>query len=170
MKQEITETYTFNPQDYHNGLRKTDGKSFRDVVKEFEYDFHNRHSCEYADFLYANASTMHLLEKACGAAPFLSYGMYLTQGTTFDAVKDPFLNHGMEKYSRNITVYGIDSAYMKTTDGQYIGIDEEKDIYPLTLLIDDTMRDGTLRLASPTSDDDEGDENVVIDSPKFAYV
>ena len=59
---------------------------------------------------------------------------------------------------------------MKTTDGRYIGIDEEKDIYPLTLLIDDTMRDGTLRLASPISEDDEGDENVVIDSPKFAYV
>ncbi|MDE5574159.1 MAG: hypothetical protein K2I87_00420 [Bacteroidales bacterium] len=161
MKQEITETYTFNPQDYHNGLRKTDGKSFRDVVKEFEYDFHNRHSCEYADFLYANASTMHLLEKACGAAPFLSYGMYLTQGHAFDAVQDPFANHAMEKYSPNITVYGIDSAFMEKEDA----------IYPLTLLIDDSMRNGTLRLASPTSDDEDGGkEIVVIDSPKFEYV
>ena len=171
MEQEITEIYTFNPKDYHNGLRKTDGKSFRDVVKEFEYDFHNRHSCEYALQLYANFSTMHLLKKACNAAPFLCYGMFLTQGNAFDPVEDPSLNHEMEKYSRNITVYGIDSAYMQTADGQYLGVDEEKGIYPLTLLIDDAMHNGTLRLATPASDDDEGEEeNIVIVSPKFEHV
>lgn len=169
MEQEITETYTFNPQDYLDGLRVMDGKSFREVVKEFEYNFHLLHSCEYADLLYANAATMHLLERACGAAPFLSYGMYLTQGDAFDAIQDPFANHAMEKYSRNITVYGIDSAYMETEDGD-IDIDIEKGIVPLTLLIDDSMRDGTLRLATPTLDDDEGEEeNVVIETPKYEY-
>ena len=76
-------------------------------------------------------------------------------------MQDPFANHAMEKYSPNITVYGIDSAFMEKEDA----------IYPLTLLIDDSMRNGTLRLASPTSDDEDGGkEIVVIDSPKFEYV
>lgn len=167
MEQEILETYTFNSEDYRNGVRKADGKTFRDVVKEFEYDFHNRHSSEYALNLYANSATMHLLEKSCDAAPFLSYGMDLTQGDSFDAVQDPFVNHAIEKYSQNIIVYGIDSAYMETLDGN-AAIGEEKGIYPLTLLIDNSMRDGTLRLATPTSDD-EREENVIIDSPKFEY-
>lgn len=168
MEHEITETYSFNPKDYHDGLRETDGKSFRDVVKDFERDFHNRHRNEYALNLYANSFTMHLLEEACGAMSFLSYGMDLTQGSAFDAVQDPFVNHAMERYSQNIIVYGIDSAYMETSDGNGV-IDEEKGIFPLTLLIDNSMRDGTLRLATPTLDDEGEKENIVINSPKFEY-
>ena len=80
MEQEITETYTFHPDDYRDGQRKVDGKTFREVVKTFERDFHHRHSSDYALNLYANAATMRLLEKSCGAAPFLSYGMDLTKG------------------------------------------------------------------------------------------
>lgn len=168
MEQEITETYTFNPDDYQDGRRKVDGKTFREVVKEFERDFHRRHHDDYALNLYANAATMRLLEKSCGAAPFLSYGMDLTQGNAFDAEQDPFINHAMEKHSRNITVYGIDSAYMETPDGD-IAINKEAGIFPLTLLIDNSMRNGTLRLATPTTDDEEEEENVVIDLPQFEY-
>lgn len=36
MEHEIIETYTFNPEDYHDGRRKSDSMTFRDVVKEFE--------------------------------------------------------------------------------------------------------------------------------------
>lgn len=95
MEQEIIETYTFNPEDYHDGRRKSDSMTFRDVVKEFERDFHQRHSCEYALNLYANSATMHLLEKSCNAASFLSYGMDLTQGNAFDAEQDPYINHAI---------------------------------------------------------------------------
>lgn len=102
MELEITETYVFNPDDYYCGLRKKDGKSFRDVVKEFEYDFHKRHSCEYALNLYANSATMHILACSCGAASFLSYGMDLTQGNDFDAVLDPFVNQEIERYSQYV--------------------------------------------------------------------
>lgn len=168
MEQEIIETYTFNPEDYNHGLRIKDGKAFRDVVKGFEYDFHHRHSCEYALNLYANSATMRLLAVSNGADSFLSYGMDLTHGKVFDAVQDPFVNHEIEHYSRNVIVYGIDSAYMEKQDGN-VAIDEEKGIFPLTLLIDDSMRDGTLRLAVPTADDDGEDENIVIVSPKFEY-
>lgn len=168
MEKEIIETYTFNPEDYYDGRRKADGKTFRELVKEFEYDFHRRHSCEYALNLYANSATMHLLEKSCGAASFLSYGMDLTQGYTFDAEQDPFINHAVEEYSQYITVYGIDSAYMETLDGDF-AIDKEIGIYPLTLLIDNSMRDGMLRLTAPISDDDGEEENVVIDLPQIEY-
>ena len=48
-------------------------------------------------------------------------------------------------------------------------IDEEAGIFPLTLLIDNSMRNGIVRLATPTSDDEQ-EENVLIDSPKFEYV
>lgn len=74
----------------------------------------------------------------------------------------------MEAYSRNVTVYGIDSAYMETPDGD-IAIDEEAGIFPLTLLIDNSMRDGTLRLATPTTDEGDEEENVVINLPQFEY-
>ena len=168
MEQEIIETYTFNPEDYRDGRRKADGKIFRDVIKEFERDFHQRHSCEYALNLYGNPATMRLLEKSCDAASFLSYGMDLTQGNAFDAEQDPYMNHAIEGHSRHVFVYGIDSAYMETSDGRIV-IDEEKGIYPLTLLIDNSMRDGMLRLATPTSDDESEEEHVVIDSPKFEY-
>ena len=49
-------------------------------------------------------------------------------------------------------------------------LDENSDIYPLTLLVDDTMRDNEVRLAVPTMDDGDETEDVIIDVPKFEYV
>ena len=155
MEKELYKTYYFDSADYDKrGRRKSDGKSFRDVIKEFEYDFHDTYSTEYALNLYANSRTMALLAKSNDAAPFLTYGMDLTQGKSFDAVQDPFVNHEMEKYSPSIYVYGIDSAFMTEFDEYgYPILDENSDIYPLTLLVDDTMRDNEVRLAVPTMDD-----------------
>lgn len=133
MELEIIDTYIFNLEDCYCGLRKKDGKTFRDVVKEFEYDFHNRHSCEYALNLYANSATMHILASSCGAVSFLSYGMDLTQGNAFDAVQDPFVNHEIERYSQNVIVYGIDSAYIETPNVD-IAIDEEKRHLPFNVI------------------------------------
>ena len=169
---EISETYYFSPANYNEkGRRKTDGITFRDVIKEFERDFHECHSTEYALNLYANSQTMNLLARSCDAAPFLTYGMDLTQGKAFDAEKDPDINHQMDKHSDYIYVYGIDSAFMTDFDENgYPIIDEDSDIYPLTLLVDDNMRDGTIRLAVPTLDDDDEElEPVTIDVPQFEY-
>ena len=172
IEKEISETYYFNSADFDgNGRKLDDGMTFRDLVKNFEHDFHDKHSTEYALNLYANSNTMNLLAKSCDAAPFLVYGMDLTQGRSFDAEKDPYINHQMDKHSDNIYVYGIDSAFMKDFDEYgYPIIDEDSDIYPLTLLVDDNMRDGSIRLAVPTTDD-EGDESepVTIDVPQFEY-
>ncbi len=171
MEKEIYKTYYFDPADYDDrGRRKSDGKTFRDVVKEFEYDFHDTFSTEYALNLYANSLTMALLAKSKDAAPFLIYGMDLTQGKSFDALQDPFVNHEMEKYSPNIYVYGIDSAFMTEFDEYgYPVLDENCDIYPLTLLVDNTMRDNEVRLAVPTMDDGDETEDVTIDVPQFEY-
>ena len=171
MEKELYKTYYFDSADYDKrGRMKSDGKSFRDVIKEFEYDFHDTYSTEYALNLYANSRTMALLAKSNDAAPFLTYGMDLTQGKLFDAVQDPYVNHEMEKYSPNIYVYGIDSAFMTEFDEYgYPVLDEDSDIYPLTLLVDDTMRDNEVRLAVPTMDDGDETEDVTINVPQFEY-
>ena len=172
IEKEISKTYYFSPANYNErGRRKTDDLTFRDVIKEFERDFHECHSTEYALNLYANSQTMILLAKSCDAAPFLVYGMDLTQGRTFDAEKDPYINYQMDKHSDYICVYGIDSAFMTDFDKNgYPIIYEDSDIYPLTLLVDDNMSDGTIRLAVPTLDDDDDElKPVTIDVPQFEY-
>ena len=171
MEKEICETYSFNPDDFNEkGRRKSDGLSFRDLIVDFEVDFHRRHSTEYALNLYCNSRTMQLLERACDAAPFMTYGMDLTQGTAFDAGQDPEINHKIDQESKNIIVYGIDSAFM--TEFDEFGsptLTEDGDIYPLTLLIDNTMKDNYVRLAVPTLDDDSEDEIIPIDVPKIEF-
>ena len=171
MEKELYKTYYFNPADYDNrGRRKSDGRTFRDVVKEFEYDFHDTYSTEYALNLYANSRTMALLANSKDAAPFLMYGMDLTQGKSFDAIQDPYVNHETEKHSANIYVYGIDSAFMTEFDEYGCPVlDEDSDIYPLTLLVDNTMRDNEVRLAVPTMDDGDETEDVIIDVPNFEF-
>ena len=172
IEREICETYNYTPSDFdENGRRKRDGMTFRNLIKDFERNFHNRHSTEYALNLYGNSQTMNLLARSCDAAPFLLYGMELTEGKAFDAEKDPYRNHQMDQHSQRIYVYGIDSAYMtEFEENGYPILDDDKDIYPLTLLIDDTMREDEVCLAVPTVDDD-GDEteNVTINVPQFEY-
>ena len=125
---------------------------------------------EYAQNLYSNSQTMDLLAKSKDAAPFLLYGMDLTQGNSFDPIKDPFVNHEMDKHSEKVYVYGIDSAFMTEFDEYgYPILDEDSDIFPLTLLVDNTMRNGEVRLAVPTLDDGDEEENVTIDVPLFEY-
>lgn len=174
MENEYYKNYYFIPADYDSkGRRKSDGKTFREVVKDFEYDFHDTYSNEYALNLYANSHTMLLLAKSNDAAPFLIYGMDLTQGNSFDPIQDPYVNHEMEKHSPNIYVYGIDSAFMTEFDEYgYPVFGENNDIYPLTLLVDNTMKDGNIRLSVPTGDD--GNENEIelapVEVPQYEYV
>ena len=171
MEKELSKKYYYYPSDFDTlGRRKSDGMTFRGVIKEFEYDFHETYSTEYALNLYANSLTMALLAKSNDAAPFLIYGMDLTQGKSFDAIQDPYVNHEMEKYSPNIYVYGIDSAFMTEFDEYgYPVLNEDSRIFPLTLLVDNTMRDDEVRLAVPTIDDGDETEDVIIDVPKYEY-
>ena len=75
-EKEITETYYFMPTDFNDkGRRFSDGVSFRDVVKDYERDFHDLNSTEYSMNIYSNSQTMNLLARSNDAAPFLLYGM-----------------------------------------------------------------------------------------------
>ncbi len=171
MEKEIIETYRFDPNDFTDGM-KENGTTFREVVADFERDFHLRHSGDYAYNLYANRNTMRLLEKGNEAAEFLSYGLELTQGTTFRPEEDGEFNDAMDKHSKFVMVYGIDSAYMNELDEDGDPIfGGDTDIYPLTLLIDGTMPDGVLRLATPTIDDDDDEDPVpvLVDTPKYNF-
>ena len=97
IEKEISETYYFNPDDFNEkGKRESDGLSFRDLIKDFEYDFHRHHSTEYALNLYCNSRTMRLLERACDAAPFMMYGMDLTPRTTLSSIT---------KWTNRVNVY-----------------------------------------------------------------
>ena len=172
MEKEISETYYFIPTDFdNNGKRLDDGTSFRDVIKGYEREFHEAHSAVYALNLYANSRTMSLLAKSNNAAPFLIYGLELTQGRIFDTEKDPEINREIEKHSDYIYVYGIDSAFMTMFDKFGFPIlDEEHGIYPLTLLVDDKMTDGLVRLSVPTMDDDDDElDPITVDMPKYEY-
>ena len=169
LEKEISEVYHFSPSSFDEKGRNKDGVTFRNVIKDFERDFHARHSTEYALNLYANSNTMRLLARSCNAAPFLMYGMDLTQGRAFDPEEDPYVNHEMDKCSQSFSVYGIDSAFMTDYDEyNYPIINEEKGIFPLTLLIDWKMNDGEVRLAVPTFDSDEHEE-VIVDEPILEY-
>lgn len=154
---EIKETYHFSPYDFDsNGKRVSDGESFREILKEFEQDFHFRHSNHYALYLFANHGTMSLLSRSCNARENMIYGMEL-----IDSEFDPITNHFIEEAStkKNIVVYGIDSAFMVLDKNGIPVIDENKRIFPLTLLIDNELKDGILHLKY-IDDDDQDDEFV----------
>ncbi len=172
MEREISERYHFNPADFGEGGRRlTDGISFRRVVMEFEYVFHRAHTTEYALNLYANSQTMRLLAKSNNAEPFMIYGMDLNCGHNFDPVEDPHINKSIDEYSENVLVYGIDSAYMTDFDEFHNPIiDDDTEIYPLTLLVDNAMPDGEVRLSTPTIDGDDDFEPVTSDVPQKEYV
>ena len=171
MEKEISETYNYKPSDFnHDGRRKSDGKTFRDFIKECEIDFHTRHSTEYALNLYANSQTMAILARSNNAAPFLIYGMDLTQGSSFDPIEDPYVNHVMDKASKKVYVYGIDSAFMTEFDESgYPVLNDDSNIFPLTLLVDDNMRNEEFRLSVPTTDNGDESEEVIINVPIFEY-
>lgn len=165
----IKEIYNFSPFDFDgNGKRVSDGIPFRDVLKEFEFDFHDCHLNYYALYMFANQSTMLLLSRSCNARKNLIYGMDLVESEF-----DPTTNFCIEEASsmEYVIVYGIDSAFMLCDDQGIARIDEDKKLYPLTLLVDENMRDGVLYLKylddDRENDDDYVTEPVAIDNYIF---
>jgi hypothetical protein len=153
---EIKEIYHFAPDDFDANGRNSADKTFREVVKDFERDFHQRHPSHFGVFLFANGAGMLLLQYSCGAQSNVSYGMDLIEGEF-----DPKTNLKIGKHSKYITVYGIDSAYSEAAYVEKDGEDEYKGgAYPLTLLIDDKLRDGVLYLKY-LDDSDNFDEMPV---------
>jgi hypothetical protein len=150
----ITETYRFLSEDFDiTGRNCNNGNTFRNLVKDFERDFHKCHPSHYATFLFANHQTMLLLQHSCDADNNMSYGMDLIDGNF-----DPATNWEIETHSKYKTVYGIDSAYSQEA---YSKEDDafKNGAYPLTLLIDDKLHDGVVVLKY-LDDDDDADEVI----------
>lgn len=72
----------------------------------------------------------------------------------------------MDLFSKSIFVYGIDSAYMTDFDKDGYPIFGDG-IYPLTLLVDSNMRNGELRLATPTDESDDEFEINKVQTPEY---
>lgn len=155
---EIKETYRFFPRDYDRaGRRKFDGVPFREVLKEFEYDFHVRHPDCYAQFMLANIGVMSILARSCNANANMIYGIELIDGEF-----DIDFNFIMEEASdrSNVVVYAIDSAYMTYDESGLPIID---DIFPLGLVVDGDLGEGVLQLQG--SDDDDSDDESLTTKP-----
>ncbi|GHV66033.1 hypothetical protein FACS1894199_08480 [Bacteroidia bacterium] len=149
---EIKETYYFVPEDFDTKGRNREGKKFRDIVKDFEHDFHRCHPLHYATFLFANNVSMRILQHSCDAASHLAYGMDLIDGEF-----DPERNFKIGAYSEYITVYGIESAFSQVAYMEKEG--EYKDgAYPLTLVIDDKLGGGVIELKNIDDNDDDLEE------------
>ena len=167
---EIKETYYFSHQDFDSkGRRITDNLPFFRILRGFEGDFHTRHPDYYALYLFANSRTMFILSRSCNAKENMIYGMDLVEGDF-----DPQTNHFIEQASskENIIVYGIDSAFMLPDKNGIPRIDEEKMIYPLTLLIDNKMKDGVLHLKylDDSEDEDFDAQPINVDENSLKYV
>jgi hypothetical protein len=157
---EITESYHFHPSDFNlQGRRMSDKETFRSVLKTWERDFHQSHSEYYAEYMYANRRTMLLLQHSCDADPRMLYGMdYFGEFDPSISIKMEMA--GMKNDSETIVVYGIDSAYM-SINGYVARFDEDKGNYPLTLLTDNELPDGVVKLMCPDDDDDDFEEELL---------
>ena len=153
----MNKIYHFSHFDFDsNGRRVSDGVPFREIVKEFERDFHFNHSHRYEHLIFANSRTMLLLSHSCNAKENLIYGSEVID----DYFVDPHTNHLIEEAGTKeyIVVYGIDSAFMPFDKDGIARIDYDKKIFPLALLIDDKLSDGVIKLIY--KDDYEDDDWV----------
>ena len=134
------EYYKFNPKDFdHQGFHVETQQWFLYLIGEFEKDFHDKFSACYANHLFANYTTMKLIDKAMNFDEVGSSGMDLIDGEV-----DLDANMEMEKYSETKTVYAIGSRIAENEDE------------PVFLVINNKLSDGLLLLKY--IDDDESDE------------
>ena len=134
------EYYSFKKNDYdHQGFHVETEQWFMDLIGEFEQDFHNKFPTCYANHLFANHSTMNLINQAMNLADNENSGMDLIDGEV-----DLDANLAMEEFSDEKTVYAIGSKI------------EENEDEPIFLVIDDKLSNGLVLLKY--IDDDESEE------------
>jgi hypothetical protein len=122
------EIYRYQRTKYTTeGIHTEDGSFFLETIKEWERDFHNKYPYCYADYLFANNSTMFLLNRRFDLSETETCGMDLIDGQI-----DLSTNLEIGKYSAVETTYAIGSAHNE---------DE-----PLMLVIDDKLPDSVVIL------------------------
>jgi hypothetical protein len=146
---QIQETYNFSAKDYNEeAFDVTTGEFFLELISRFENHFHDNHPFCYANYLFANSSTMFLFNRALDLAPDELSGMDMIDGKI-----DIEVNLEIEKFSKTKTIYAI---------GSNIKENEEE---PLFLVINDKLTDGTIILKYIPDNDSEGNNNELINDP-----
>lgn len=131
------EIYRFNKNDYdEDGRNKSNGKLFSDTIREWELEFNKKFNPFFSNHIFANYSTMELLENC-----FVPTG---TEDFGIDGQFDFETNLKIDKHNKRDLVYAIDS-----------GINEDE---PLFLIIDSKVSDGTVILKYIPENDDENNE------------
>ncbi len=139
------ESYKYNPYNFDSlGLKFVDRSFFTETLKEWEEDFHKKNPLYYANHLFANITTMLLIDKCIDASENERCGIDLIDGNI-----DIDINMEMDKSSSIQRVYAL---------GSYHDDDE-----PIFLIIDEKLSDGTLMLCYIP--DDEEEEDDVINMP-----
>lgn len=138
----LQEYYNFENKEYDKeGVHIKTRKWFLILVAEFEEDFHEKFPHCFANYLFANYSTMLIFNRAIDLDINERSGMELIDGEI-----DLDANLEIEKYSNKKTVYAIGSRL------------EENHDEPIFLITDDRITDGLLILKYIPDSDSEDSE------------
>ena len=144
----LEQTYYFNKIDFDkDGINKYDNKLFLNLIHEWDKDFNERYSPFFANYVFANDSTMILIKKCMESNTNEGYGMDLINGDI-----DLDTNLKIESYSKRKTVYGLGSKLNGNKDE------------PLFLIIDEKIGDDTV-IYKYVPDDDTDDIEPEIPIP-----
>ena len=101
----LQEIYNFpNDKFDSEGVNIITGQHFMELIGEFERYFHKKHPLYYANYLFANNSTISLFNQALNMEENQKCGMDLINNEI-----DLETNFEIEAYSKIQTVYAIDS-------------------------------------------------------------
>ncbi len=137
----LQEVYSFEMHNFDDeGVNIETDQYFMELIGEYERDFHEKHPTYFANYLFANDSTMNMFNKALDMEENQKCGMDLIDGEI-----DLETNMEIETYSDIRTVYAIGSEMKENEE-------------PVFLIIDDKIGDGKIILKY-IPDDDNSKEN-----------
>lgn len=142
----IEQLYKFDCMEFVEGRNRSRQEYyFLDLIREWEDDFHERYSPFFANYLFANASTMILANKCLVVEPTEDMGMELIDGEI-----DIDTNLKVEHFSKRKTIYALGSNH-----------DQDE---PLFFIRDEQMVDGSAILKYiPENEDDGFDPDIPVD-------
>src|ERR1035437_2339652 len=98
----MQEIYRFNKNDFEeNGFNKLNGKLFLDIVRELETEFNKKFNPFLATHIFANSSTMKLLDNCFVQTEIEDFGI--------DGQFDFETNLKIDEHRKRAIVYAIDS-------------------------------------------------------------
>jgi hypothetical protein len=146
----VQQHYKFNRVEFNEDGNSTRvDECFLDLIRKWEDDFHDRYSPFFANYLFANSSTMALTNNCLVTEPNEEVGMELINEEI-----DLDTNLKIEHYSKRSTIYAIGSNH---------DLDE-----PLFLIRDESIHDGMVILKYvPEHDEDDLGPDIPIEGEKI---